>query len=119
MIYGTVAFAYKTQQLVHRARKDYSVIYKDLLIDSDILFQMRGNFETYVVYNAGMPGYAIGYDPKTHKHGFKRYELVETLYKVCDIPMDKKPEYEALYKRTHDAYMVQVVVENIAHLYDF
>ena len=119
MIYDTVAFAYKTYEIIEKAAKDISFIYNKSLIDSDIIFQMRGNFETYVVMNAGIASYAIGYDKKTGKYGFKRYELVKTLYKICGIPEEKKPNYASLYQRAKDYYLAQVAAENIKHLYEF
>jgi hypothetical protein len=119
MIFETVAFAYKIQQFVLHTQKDFSTAYKDMLIESDIEYEKRGDFETYVVTNAGIPGYAIGYNPKTQQHGFKRYELMNTLYKVCNISPDKKPDYASLYKRVKDQYFAQTVAENIQHLYDF
>lgn len=117
-VYETVAFAYKTKEIGKMAKKDIFFIFKELLIESDIVFQMRGRFETYMVLNSGFESFAIGYDPETNKYGFKRYELVKTLYKACNIPEDKKPDYPSLYKRTKDVYMAQVAVENIRHLYD-
>lgn len=119
MVYETVAFAYKTYDMIKHAKQDISFIYNKSLIDSDIIFQMRGNFETYVVMNAGITSYAIGYDKKTGKYGFKRYELVKTLYKICGIPEERKPNYASLYKRAKDYYLAQVALENIQHLYDF
>ena len=118
MVFETLAFTYKLRKIAVKARKNVSDIYNEIMIDSDIIFQMRGNFETYMVMNSGFSGYAIGYDEKTGQYGFKRYELVETLYKICEISPDKKPDYAHLYKRTKDYYLAQEVVENIRHLYD-
>lgn len=117
-VFDSVAFAYKIRNTVVKARQNVSVIYNDILIDSDIVFQMRGDFETYMVMNAGYSGYAICHREKDRTYGFKRYELVNTLYKICEIPMNKKPDFAALYKRTKDAYMAQVAIENIQHLYE-
>lgn len=111
MVFETVAFAYKTQQTVLRAQKDFNTLYKDALIDSDIIYNMRGDFETYMVMNNGFPGYAIGYDEKTGKYEFKKYELINTLYTVCGIPESRKPDYASLYKRTKEHYMAQTAVE--------
>ena len=111
MVFETVAFAYKTQQTVLRAQKDFNALYREVLIDSDIVYNMRGDFETYMVMNTGIPGYSIGYDEKTGKYEFKKYELINTLYTVCGIPADRKPDYASLYKRTKDYYMAQTVVE--------
>lgn len=118
-IFSTVAFAYKIEQMVIRAQKDFSTLYNDILIDSDVIYQMRGDFETYMVTNSGIAGFAIGHNKKTGQYGFKRYELVNTLYTVCSISPDKKPNYAKLYQRVKDQYMAQVAMENIQHLYDF
>ena len=118
MVFETIAFSYKIRQTVIKARKNFSAIYYDTLIDSDIIYQTRGDFETYMVKNSGFPGYAIGYNPKTGQYGFKRYELINTLYKICELSPETKPNYAFLYKRTKDCYMAQVAAENIQHLYD-
>ena len=118
-IFSTVAFAYKIEQIAIRAQKNFSTLYNDILIDSDVIYQMRGDFETYMVINSGIAGFAIGHNKKTGQYGFKRYELVNTLYTVCSISPDKKPNYAKLYKRAKDQYMAQVAMENIRHLYDF
>ncbi len=111
MVFETVAFAYKTQQTVLRAQKDFNTLYKDVLIDSDILYHTRGDFETYMVTNHGTPGYSIGFNPKTGKYDLTNYMLIKTLYTVCGIPESRKPDYASLYKRTKDYYMAQTVVE--------
>ena len=111
MIFDTVAFAYKTQQTILRAQKDFSELYKEVLIESDIVYKMRGSFETYTVTNAGIPGYTIGYDKETDTYRLTMHELIKTLYSVCGIPTDRKPNCESLYKRTKDYYMAQTVVE--------
>ena len=80
---------------------------------------MRGNFETYMITNSGFAGFAIGHNKETHQYGFKRYELVNTLYKICGISLENKPNYASLYKRAKDYYMAQVAIENIQHLYDW
>ena len=113
MVFETVAFAYKTQQTALRAQKDFNVLYRDVLIDSDIVYNMRGDFETYMVMNNGFPGYAIGYDEKTGKYEFKKYILINTLYTVCGIPADRKPDYKKLYKMVKDQYMANTVIETM------
>lgn len=117
-VFESVAFAYKIRQIVQKAKKNVSVIYDETLIDSDVILQHRRDFETYVVMNSGFLGYAIGYNPSTKQYGFKRYELVKILYKICDIPLEKKPDYAKLYKKAKDQYMAQVAFDNIQHLYD-
>jgi hypothetical protein len=111
MVFETVAFAYKTQQTVLRAQKDFSVLYKDVLVDSKVTYNMHGDFETYMVTNAGIPGYSIGYDEKTGKYELKKYELINTLYTACGVPDTRVPNYASLYKRTKDYYIAQTVVE--------
>ena len=118
MVFETVSFAYKIHNIAKKAHKNVSVIYNEILIDSDIVLQMRGNFETYMVMNSGVSGFAIGYDENTKKYGFKRYELVETFYKICEISQDKKPDYADLYKKTKEYYTAQAALENMQHLYD-
>ncbi len=118
-VFETVAFAYKLRKTIIKARKDVFAIYNDILNGSDITMQMRGDFETYMIMNSGIPGYAIGYNPKTHQYGFKRYELANTLYKICEISLDKKPSYSRLYEHTKNYYLIQIAAENIEHLYDF
>lgn len=113
MVFESVSFAYKIRQVAQRAKKDYTTLYNDLLINSDIQFHKQGDFEVYIVYNSGFKGYAIGYNAETNKYGFKRYELMNTMYKVCDIAPDKKPDYAALYKRAKEYYQAQVVVESM------
>ena len=119
MVFETLAFTYKLRKIVVKARKDVSEIYNEILFDSDITMQMRGDFETYMIMNNGFSGFAIGHNPKTKQYGFKRYELVNTLYKICEISPEKKPDYAKLYKKAQDYYMAQVACENMQHLYDF
>lgn len=91
-------------------------IYDSVLENSDIVFEMRGNFETYVTTCAGVPGFAIGYNKKSGQYGFKRYDLINTLYTASKISYDNKPNYSKLYEKAKNAYMFQVVRDNIENL---
>lgn len=117
-VFETVAFTYKTRQFVKKIKQDVSLLYQELLIDSDIEFQVRYSFDRYMVINSGFPIYDIGYNPKTGQYGIKRHEIMKALYKACNIPLDKKPDFKSLYKRVKDTYMAQVAIENAQHLYD-
>ena len=112
-VFETVSFAYKTRQFAQKMSQDVSLLYKELLIDSDIIFQVRYNFERYTVINSGFPLYDIGYNPKTRQYGIKRHEVMKALQKACSIPLDKKPDFKSLYKRVKDSYMAQTVVESM------
>jgi hypothetical protein len=118
IIFETVAFKYKIYRIVANTGNDVSKLYQQTMVDSDVIFQMRGDFETYMTMHSGVSGYAIGFNSKTKQYGFKRYELIDTLYKICEIPYDKKPNYPDLYKKTKDLYQAQQVVEIMQHLYD-
>ena len=112
-IFETVAFSYKVRKIAMNTNKDVYKLYQTTLIDSDVSFEMRKGFKTYVVSTNGIPAYAIGYNPQIKKCGFTRYELMKALYKICDINMDQKPDYPSLYKKTKDSYLAQIAVENI------
>ena len=110
-VFESVAFAYKTRQFTQHINKDVSLLYTELLIDSDITFQVRYEFERYTVINSGFPAYDIGYNPKTKQYGFKRHEIMKALQKACNIPLETKPDFQSLYKRVKDTYMAQMVIE--------
>ena len=111
-LFETVEFTYKTRKIKKQATKEISQIYINTLIESDIVFEMRKNFETYFVLNAGIPSFAIGYNPETKKYGIKLYDLIQTLYKACNIPLENKPDLPSLYRKAKDFYMAQVVCDN-------
>ncbi len=112
-IFETVDFSYKIRKIIRDTKKDVYKLYQTTLIDSDVSFEMRKGFKTYIVSTNGIPAYAIGYNPQIKKCGFARYELMKVLYKICDIDMDKKPDYQLLYKKTKDSYLAQTVIENM------
>ena len=96
--------------------KQLDIIYNTVIDNSEIKFEMRGDFETYIATKNDLLEFAIGYNKKTEKYGFKRYDIVYSLYKLNNIPDTEKPNYSKLYEKTKNTYMFQVVRDNIENL---
>lgn len=112
-IFNAMAYGHRVQELSKMGNGDISRLYTQAMVDSDINLEKRANFETYVVTYKDVIAYAVGYDPKTQKYGFKRYLLMNDVHKCGNIPLDKKPDYAKLYKQTKDFYNAQIVVQNM------
>lgn len=116
LVYNWVEFQNQIYNIIASQEQNITKIFHSIIPYADVSFVMVNDFETYIAKGFDDKFYAIGYNQKTKKYGFQRYEPILSLQNHLGIPLSSKPDYENLYKRTKDMYLAQIVMENIENL---
>lgn len=112
-IFDAMSYAFRVQELAKIGKKNINRLYTESMVDSDVFFEKRKDFETYITEYKEVTGYAIGYNPKTQQYGFKRYCLINNAYEFGNIPLDQKPDYAKLYTKTKQLYEAQMAIQSM------